>query len=179
MAHSKKSRKVGKIGVSKVDSPRPVKTRPKAGEGKPKNTRGNKSGTRQQVALAQNDSNGKQKQDPKIGSKQAIDLDKYKSGKAPKQAKAEQAAEPETVYKTPQAELDAIENNQELDALLEKQLNQSLSKSEQAFVNKMTDRYRILCDLLGISVDEDDQENDTMDDPFASLDAIKLDDFKD
>ena len=36
-------------------------------------------------------------------------------------------------------------------------------------------RHRILCDLLGIV--EDDDEDDDMD-PFNDLDAINIDDFK-
>lgn len=178
MAHSKKSRKVGKIGISKVNSPRPVKTRPDQAEGKGKNTRGNKSGTRQNIQNPMSEQNNKQKKDAKVGSKTPIDLDKYKPGAKSTPAKAEQI-QTEIKYKTPQEELEAIENNTELDALLEKQLNQALSKSEKAYVEKMTKRYSDLCELLGISVDDDEEENEDSDDPFASLDAIKLDDFKD
>lgn len=178
MAHSKKSRKVGKIGVSKANTPRPVKI-----ERKNRKTSGNKSGTRQQLESQEQANASRVKKDPKLGSKTPIDLNKYKDGAVSKPAKAEKPI----VYKTPREELEAIENNQELDALLEKQLEQKLSRSEQAFVDKLSARYRDLCELLGISVDadpedddlHDEQENEDLDDPFARLDAIKIDDFKD
>lgn len=178
MAHSKKSRKVGKIGISKVISPRPVKTRPDQAEGKGKNTSGNKSGTRQNIQNPASDQNNKQKKDAKVGSKKPIDLEKYTAGAKSTPAKVEQT-QTEVKYKTPQDELDAIENNTELDALLEKQLEHTLSKSEKAYVDKMTKRYSDLCELMGISVDDDEEENEDSDDPFAGLDAIRLDDFKD
>lgn len=175
MARTKKSRKVGNIGVPKASTPRPVKT-----DTKRKRTSGNKSGTRQLIAEAINEkANRKANKDPKIGSKTPINLDKYKAGAKTIVEKPVK----EVTYKTPKEELTAIENNKELDALLEKQLDQNLTKSEQAFVDKMTKRYADLCELMGISVDdiEDEEPQDTseQDDPFAKLDAFKLDDFKD
>ncbi len=175
MAKRKKSRKVGLIGVRKENwperPPKRVKT-PSASK-----TKGNESGTRQQLKQTNDAPQKNQKLDSKVGSKKPIDLNAYKPG-----AKKPVANTPKVVkYKTPQDELNAIENNQELEALLEKQLSKPLTGSELAFVEKMTARYQDLCDLLGIKV-EDDEESDQIsenDDPFASLDAIKLDDFKD
>ena len=179
----KKSRKGGRIGIPKTDIPRHERDKPlEKSQVKVNKKRGNKSGSRQQLAELASNSTKNEKQDVRIGSKKAIDLNKYKPGAkvaTPKIAK-------EAVYKTPQEELEAIENNQALEALLEKQIDSKLTKDEQVLVDKLTSRYRELCDIVGIEVDEyldDDgsvtQGNTDEDDPFAKLDAIKLDDFKD
>lgn len=170
----KKSRKVGRIGIPKSNEPRPKKV-----EERPKAKKGNKSGSRQQMAESILASAKKEKKDPRSGSKQAIDLSKYAKGQKPQ----EKTKVPEkVVYKTPQEELNAIENDTELEALLEKQELGTIKASEQAYVDKVTARYRVLCELMGIDVDDYDQDAekvfDDEDDPFAKLDAIKMDDFK-
>jgi hypothetical protein len=179
----KKSRTEDRIGIPKSNVPR-VNTTVE----KPKTKSGNKSGTRQQLAEAILASNKRRSQDPRSGSKKPIDLTKYaKDGQDPlnthgKMTSSLSAAE-NIKYKTPQAELNAIEADKELEVLLEKQEGEILTSWEQAYVDKMTARYRILCELLGIDVDdysEDElSENKKEDDPFANLDAIKIDDFKD
>lgn len=175
----KKSRKVGRIGIPKSNEPR-VLTAPE----RPKTKSGNKSGSRQQIAESILAANKKEKQDPRKGSKVAIDLSKYAPGQS-KRSNSQVTKNPveAVVYKTPQAELDAIENDTVLEGLLEKQDAGKLTATEQAYVDKMSARYAVLCELMGIDVDEyrnnDNQENDDEDDPFAKLNAIKLDDFKD
>jgi ribosome assembly protein YihI (activator of Der GTPase) len=180
----KKSRKIGRIGVRKADVPKPVKV--KRTSNTATSTKGNKPGSRQQSQKVDTPTNKKAKQDPRIGDKTPIDLNRYKAGAAnqAENQKASKSTTPEKAkYRTPQDELDAIENNAQLDALLEKQAEGRLTQSEQTFVDKMTTRYRELCELMGIEVDEydeaDKQENTDEVDPFASLDAIKLDDYKD
>jgi ribosome assembly protein YihI (activator of Der GTPase) len=172
----KKSRKVGRIGIPKSNEPRTINTAER-----PKTKKGNKSGSRQQIAESILASAKKEKKDPRSGSKEPIDLSKYTPGHEP-QAKTKVEAEP-IKYKTPQEELDAIEADTELEALLEKQDLGKLKASEQAYVDKVTARYRVLCELMGIDVDsfneDDDIENEHEDDPFSKLDAIKLDDYKD
>lgn len=181
MAKKKKSRKGGLIGTPKAMVPRPEKPANKQRTNKAK---GNKAGTRQQIAESAAQANAnKNKANPKLGSKTPIDLSAYKNGKpAPNNVPEAEAV----TYKTPQEELAAIESNLELEQLLEKQLSEKLTKTEQAFVTKLTTRYADLCELLGIEPEEiddlDDSDNEKPednDDPFARLDAIKLDDFKD
>ncbi len=188
MAHSKKSRKVGQIGVPKIKSSRPVKTRPDKSEGKSKKTSGNKSGTRQQLHTEQSHHKKSVKKDEKHGSKKPIDLNKYKTSNEKNDAQVEDENQfpPILKYKTPQEELDAIESNQTLDDLLDKQSSTRLTPAEQAYVDQLTTRYADLCELLGISVEDDEQiedeefdESALNDDPYAHLDAIKTDDFKD
>ncbi len=180
----KKSRKVGRIGIPKSDRPRQDQSdrANETSQGRVNRKSGNKSGTRQQLKHANQAANKNDKQDDRVGSKKPIDLNKYKAGgkvAVPKEKKV-------VVYKTPQAEIEAIENNQELEVLLEKQIDGKLTASEQSYVDTLTTRYRELCDLVGIEVDEyidDDeslqQEIDDQDDPFSKLDAIKIDDYKD
>lgn len=184
MSKRKKSRKVGQIGIPKSNIPRrPAKEIDASPTAKSNKHKGNKSGSRQQIAEAILKGNQKAKVDPKVGSKTPIDLSAYKPG----QQKVKQVKVPVVVkYNTPQEELEAIENNLELEQLLEKQLKQDLNKTEQAFVDKHTARYRVLCEIMGIDIDEnDDSDNNELDeyaaedDPFAKLDAIKLDDYKD
>lgn len=181
MAKRKKSRKMGLIGVRKTDAPRPEKkARNTAPDGKSHKTKGNKSGTRQNIAESKLQVEKKKKLDPKVGSKTPINLDAYKAGN---KSSAKPTSKPTLKYKTPQAELEAIENNKELELLLEKQLLKPLTPSEQAYVNKLTARYQVLCELLGIEVEDDEYEDDDKqaksNDPFDALDAIKLEDYED
>ncbi|MFT4652922.1 MAG: ribosome assembly protein YihI (activator of Der GTPase) [Kangiellaceae bacterium] len=179
----KKSRKEDRIGIPKSNAPRVINT-----VEKPKAKSGNKSGTRQQLAEAILASARKKKLDPRSGSKTPIDLSKYVPNEQQDQGSqgagiAKVTAVEPIKYKTPQAELDAIEADKNLEVLLEKQEIGKLKASEQAYVDKMTARYRVLCELMGINVDEyspdTSQESDHEDDPFSKLDAIKIDDFRD
>jgi ribosome assembly protein YihI (activator of Der GTPase) len=124
------------------------------------------------------ESTAKGKQDPRVGSTKAIDLDKYKNKQVSK-ASAPRPAKKK--YFSPQQELDAIEQDGRLEHLLEKQENNKLSTDEQAYLDMTLARHRQLCDLLGIALDDEDPSEQNQDelDPFARLDAIKLDDFKD
>ncbi len=105
--------------------------------------------------------------DPRHGSKKPIQLVKAVTP-TPEQKKK---------YATPAQELAALEADQRLSDLLDKLDNdQSLSREQQAYVDEKMARHRILCDLLGI-VEDDDEDDDI--DPFADLDAININDFKD
>lgn len=179
----KKSRKEDRIGIPKSNAPRVINT-----VEKPKAKSGNKSGTRQQLAEAILASARKKKLDPRSGSKKPIDLSQYTPNEQNDQdSHGADIARVTTVepikYKTPQAELEAIEADKTLEVLLEKQEVGKLKASEQAYMDKITARYRTLCELMGINVDEysqdTHQENNQKDDPFSTLDAIKMDDFKD
>ncbi|WP_395339025.1 Der GTPase-activating protein YihI [Ningiella sp. W23] len=181
MAHSKKSRKVGKIGVSKSDKPM---RKPRALDDqshKSKKKSGNKAGTRQQLNdNASSSRQNKDKSDPRLGSTKAINLNKYKhSEKKPVKSA--------TKYVSPKQELDALESSPELEILLEKQENGKLDEQESKRLHLMIARHKELCDMLGIEADDVRDDSDTTKnvqsdddvDPFAQLDAIKLDDFKD
>lgn len=169
MTRVKKSRKVGKIGVSKTETTRKVK---KTEFSKSTNTAGNKAGSRQQSAS--NNASGahdKENQDVRVGSKKSIDLNKYQSPSAPTKVPVK------TDGTTPQQELDAIEQDSKLEQLLEKQDSNKLSSTEQAYVSRMLKRHKELCEQLGVDMADEQTQHET--DPFAQLDAIRLDDFKD
>jgi ribosome assembly protein YihI (activator of Der GTPase) len=167
MPREKKSRKVGKIGLTKTEAPRKPK---KAPTGKSKTTSGNKSGTRQQVAMSDaNNKNGKQQGDPRIGSKTPINLAKYEN-KTTNVVK-------KPIAKSPQQELDEIEQDMKLEKLLSKQETKRLSPEEKTYVESSLKRHKELCKALGVVMESDETEREI--DPFAQLDAIRLDDYKD
>ncbi|MBT1451598.1 GTPase-activating protein [Glaciecola sp. XM2] len=167
MPRQKKSRKIGKIGIAKVDAPKRPQRAPST---KSKVTSGNKAGTRQQVAeVSAHNKTNKPSSDPRIGSKKAIDLNKYQQADKPKQVKQKSLS--------PQQELDALEQDPMLDVLLTKQEKKTLTKTEKQQLDKMLSRHKTLCKSLGIQWDESDSQTET--DPFDALDAIRLDDYQD
>lgn len=167
MARKKKSRKIGKIGISKSEAPRKVK---KQHFSKSTNTAGNKAGSRQQVETKNNNAQKSHtKSDVRLGSKKSISLEKYANPTTAQQA-------PLVKKLKPSQELDAIEQDEKLEQLLAKQEQKTLTTAEQSYVDKMLKRHKQLCDILGIELDIEQNQEDI--DPLAQLDAIKLDDFK-
>ncbi len=176
MAKSKKSRKVGLIGVPKTHHDRADGAKKKRVDNKkPKNRKGLKPGHRQHLSEEHARSDSLQKPDPRKGSKEPVNLDKYRQPS--KDNNKKQSIGSKQRYHSPMEELEAIENNKQLEQLLLKQEHTKLSAQELQFVEKLTIRYAQLCDMLGIDTDESENEKNI--DPFANLDAIKLDDYKD
>lgn len=119
---------------------------------------GNRSGARTNVEA--NNKKGQtqsQEKDPRIGSKVPVPL--VVEGKV----KTKPAA-PKSVAKprlTPEEELAKLENDERLDALLERLDNDEvLSKEDQAYVELTLDRIDALMEQLGIELgdDEDDEK---------------------
>lgn len=171
MGRSKKSRKVGLIGVRKDPDRKPGKTKP-ASEQKPKKHKGKPAGNRHNVEQpSSGHGQSKQTKDPRVGSKKPIDLTPPSAGKPAQPPKAKAPR-----YATPEQELAALEADSKLAALLDKlDDDQPISKAEQAYVDEKMARHRIVCELLGIT-DYDDEDDD--DDPLGGLDAIDIDDYK-
>ena len=174
MASRKKSRKVGLIGVRKdPDYKPPVKA---DGKKQSKKHKGKPAGSRHNIEQnkASSSSTASVKTDKRLGSKKPIKLvvENDNSTKiAPK-------ATPKVRFKTPKDELAAIEADQRLTDLLNKVDNgEALSIKQQDYVDKCLARHRELCDLLGIDVDLDDNEDN--EDPWSKIDSISLDDYKD
>lgn len=159
-SRSKKTRKVGQIGVRKDPDRKPrttVQQGKKKGKGQP-------SGNRNAQEQA-NTNTGQRKQvnDPRHGSKKPVALVK-------------EASVP--TYATPAEELAAIEADSKLMLLLDKaDEGQTMTKAEQRYMDEKMARHRTLCELLGIDP-EADEEADDDNDPLDDLDAIKMDDFK-
>ncbi|MEG3765824.1 Der GTPase-activating protein YihI [Alteromonas sp. 14N.309.X.WAT.G.H12] len=169
-SRSKKSRKIGLIGVRKDPDFKPEERKNKGKVNAPKSKRrlGNPAGSRNSLENTQkSDKPTKVNQDPRHGSKKPVPLIK-----TPVKTQAQKK------YATPAEELAALEADTKLSTLLDKlDSNKAISKAEQQYVDEKMARHRILCDLLGITeFDDEDEEND---DPLAQLDAISLDEFKD
>lgn len=172
MAHSKKSRKVGQIGIpkSKERGGRKPSTAPK----RTKPTKGKPAGSRHSVAQETSQHVNKVRKDPKIGSKKPIEL--RPTPKPDVKVKIRKFA-------TPAAELEALEADERLHTLLERiDNNETLTADEQEFVTSTMARHAVLCDLLGIKDEEEPSpESDKKaveDDPLAALDAININDFR-
>lgn len=168
MSRSKKSRKVGQIGIPKAQG---NSTAPKrvANDSKPKKRKGLAAGSRhnqekpRQLYRKTDPSNS----DPRIGSKKPISL----IATASEQRTAKR-------FKTPQEELKSLEQDTRLNKLLDKlDSGAQLTFEEQLYVDNKMDRHRILCELLGIQDSEeaeavDEPESDSELDLLAKLDSI-------
>jgi len=175
MARSKKSRKVGLIGVRKDPDRKPGQKRQESTP-RPKKHKGKPAGTRHNVEQSGHAGTQRhEKKDPRLGSKKPIPLVKTSNTSSTSNVTTNVQ---KIKYATPSEELAALEADQRLASLLDNLDNDlTLSKEQQAYVDEKMARHRILCDLLGI-VDEDDDEDDDID-PFDDLNAIDINDFKD
>lgn len=165
MGRSKKSRKVGLIGVRKTPDNKPKADAPdrrkKAPKGKPA---GNRHNVEQNKKSSGRSNAGPR--DPRTGSKKPVPL--VKPSVTTTQEKRR--------FANPAEELAALEADSRLVALLDKLDNdEKLTREQQTYVDEKMDRHRILCDLLGIS--EQDESEDKSD-PLSGLDAINIDDYK-
>ncbi|MCW8108856.1 Der GTPase-activating protein YihI [Alteromonas ponticola] len=163
MPRKKKSRKVGLIGVRKdPNAPRPPKEpkRGKKSKGKPAGSRHNVDSSNKPAAAK------KALSDPRLGSKKPVSL-------VPKPTQAEKRR-----YATPAQELADIEADERLTVLLDKSENGvKLSAREQQYVDEKLARHRVLCELLGIT--DEDQEEDNEVSPLDNIERLNIDDFKD
>ncbi|OFC71492.1 Der GTPase-activating protein YihI [Alteromonas confluentis] len=166
-SRSKKTRKVGLIGVRKDPDFNKKKKQNTTSPAKSKKHSGNKAGSRNAVeSKAKQEKRASGNKDPRHGSKKPIELIKAPVTNAVVKK-----------YATPADELAALEADNRLATLLDKLDDGiAISKAEQAYVDEKMARHRIICDLLGIT-DSDDEEED--EDPMKHLDAISMDEFKD
>ena len=129
--------------------------------------KGLKAGSRQQVEQAGKKSGSKQAKDPRIGSRKPIALIADEKGSKPVATKP---AKEKRVVMTPEQELASIENDDRLNALLDRlDAGETLEAAEQAWVDQRVDRYQELMDELGI-IDNDDDEDGDMDFDDADFD---------
>lgn len=124
-----------------------------------KKHRGHQSGSRNNSAsIAIKPPNQQQIKDPRIGSKKTIPL----SGDDSKNVKPRKIAvkEDKPILSLEQ-QLEQLENDELLNALLDKlDSNKSISLTEQAYVDKMLDKIDNLMNKLGISIIENDSEDE-------------------
>lgn len=126
-----------------------------------KKHRGHVSGSRSNVA-EQNAQSGRASniKDPRIGSKKPIALIAETPVQPKEKIKPKVAANKEKL--SPEKELELLENDDKLDALLERlEDGETLTKDEQKYVDNTLDRIDELMVLLGIEL-EDESEDDEM-----------------
>ncbi|WP_100657536.1 Der GTPase-activating protein YihI [Alteromonas flava] len=170
MPRVKKSRKGGPIGVRKSTNTDHRKPPRDNSTSKPKRKKGKAPGSRHNVeSVAPKKIETNVNSDKRIGSKKPVPLIVTKAPVTKKKLRT---------YATPRQELAALEADDRFNALLDKvDDGQSLTIEEQEWLDGKLERHQILCELLGIKPDE--EENVDKDDPFAQLDAIRIDDFND
>ncbi|MEK9499181.1 Der GTPase-activating protein YihI [Photorhabdus sp. P32] len=120
---------------------------------------GNPPGNRYQEQGGDKHQSGKQQRDPRLGSKVPVPL-----------IVGEQPIKPVVANKvetkprlSPQEELAMLENDDRLDALLERLENgESLSKEEHDYIDSTLDRIDALMETLGIKLDEEEKQDDIM-----------------
>lgn len=169
MARQKKTRKVGKIGVSKTQSNvrKPTEKRVKKPLGKPAGSRNNESLTTSKSEVS------KVNKDPRHGSKKPVSLVADKN-------LVKVATKKETFF-SPAQELAAIEKDPRLATLLEKvDAGKAIAKEEQLFLDRTLARHKVLCDLLGLADEEESVDEITKEptDLYSQFESIDINDFK-
>ncbi|WP_058911941.1 Der GTPase-activating protein YihI [Entomohabitans teleogrylli] len=97
---------------------------------------------------------GASQKDPRVGSKKPIPL-----GVSEPVTKPQHQPKSEKPMLTPQAELELLENDERLDALLERlEEGENLSAEERAWVDEKLDRIDALMQQLGLSYDDEEDE---------------------
>ncbi|KNC93431.1 Der GTPase-activating protein YihI [Trabulsiella odontotermitis] len=108
-------------------------------------------------ADASSSKNQQQQKDPRIGSKKPIALGVTDAPVTKKQHKPQS----EKPMLSPQAELDMLETDERLDALLERlEEGETLNAEEQSWVDAKLDRIDELMQQLGLSYDDDEDEDE-------------------
>lgn len=166
MAASKKSRKVGRIGVRKDPDYQHT-----TGPLKKKIGKGHKPGSRHNVEQnTKGTASGKKGgvNDPRHGSKKPVPLVlTHKAVTASERRK----------FATPAEELAFIEADQRLSKLLDlADADQPLSSDDRAYLEQKLARHRLLCDLIGIRSNTDG-ETSVDEDLFDKLKPIDQRDF--
>lgn len=160
MTRVKKTRKTGPLAAAKKTQPEWEKpSRAKAPAKAPHKNKGRKPGSRFNVSNDQRQSSGaagrQASEDPRFGSKKPIQLIH------PDQL--EEATKPAFDRKAALAELNAIESDERLQALLDRaDEGDELSANEARYVEERTERFAQLADQLGIEIDDSDDDFDDL-----------------
>jgi ribosome assembly protein YihI (activator of Der GTPase) len=169
MARQKKSRKVGKIGVTKTPSNvrKPTEKRVKKHLGKP-------AGSRNNEALTVMQDSKKVNKDPRHGSKKPVSLFA--------ETKEQKSASKKVKYFSPSQELAAIEQDPRLGILLDKiDLGKKITREDQQYVDQTLARHKVLCEMLGLKddVEKPIETSEKKTDLYSQFEAININDFKD
>lgn len=184
MTRKRKERSGGPIGIAKTDRPK-RETNTQALEARKqkrlKKRKGLASGTRSgEAPQKQNHKGGKKNNDPRVGSKKPVELVAAPTPTAqPTFAKVKKEkpvkVEPIKVELTLEQELDQLENDARLSALLVRLDNdEALNAAEQSYVDERVERHQFLLAELGYDeeFDEEEYDEDEWDEEMmAQLDA--------
>ncbi|WP_340681062.1 Der GTPase-activating protein YihI [Paraglaciecola sp.] len=168
MARAKKSRKIGQIGVRKSPDFKRVEK-----EKRIKKVLGKPAGNRNNQPISGDDSkNIKTNKDPRLGSKKPIELFI--------QTIAVEQTKPKVKTLTFQQELSEIENDDKLSLLIGKlDSGLEIDRVSQNYIDQKLNRHKLLCEILGIKEDiEEDVSNDD-DDLYAKFEKINVNKLKD
>lgn len=123
-----------------------------------KKHRGHTPGSRASGGSASGNAGQKgQEKDPRIGSKKPVQLGVTAAQTTPRQQKTKS----EKPMLSPQAELEQLETDERLDALLERlEEGGKLNPEEQSWVDAKLDRIDELMQQLGLSYDDDEEEEE-------------------
>ncbi|MEH2922108.1 Der GTPase-activating protein YihI [Samsonia erythrinae] len=127
-----------------------------------KKHRGRAAGSRaQEKTSADRQAGQRQAADPRIGSKKPVSLGVSNSTIVKPKAEHAPTAKPAL---SPAEELEMLENDARLDALLDRLDNgETLSAKDQSWVDETLDRIDILMEELGIELGDDDEEDEQED----------------
>lgn len=130
-----------------------------------KKHRGLSSGNRNSDSQQTNSGKGgKNRPDPRLGSKKPVAL----GGPVTQAPKVEK--EPLRPQLSPSEELEMLENDPKLDALLDRiESGEALDKKERDWVNARLDRIDELMQQLGLSFDDDEDEEEGEEDLMRLL----------
>ncbi|MDG0798079.1 Der GTPase-activating protein YihI [Pectobacterium punjabense] len=135
-----------------------------------KKHRGHAAGSRTQEKASSDQKSGQRKvADPRIGSKKPVQLGVLDSAIAKPKPKSKPSAPVEKAVAakptmSPEEELEMLENDARLDALLDRlDSGETLSAKDQSWVDETLDRIDILMEELGIELgDEEEQQEDML-----------------
>jgi ribosome assembly protein YihI (activator of Der GTPase) len=169
MARQKKSRKVGKIGISKTPSNvrKPTEKRVKKHLGKP-------AGSRNSETLTVMQDSKKVNKDPRHGSKKPVSLFA--------ETKEQKSASKKVIYFSPTQELAAIEQDPRLASLLDKiDIGKKITREDQQYVDQTLARHKVLCEMLGLKdeIEKPIKTSEKETDLYSLFEAININDFKD
>lgn len=141
---------------------------------------GNRSGARTNVESSNKKGQTQaEEKDPRIGSKVPVPLvvDSKVKAKPTTKPVAKAEAKPRL---TPEEELTKLENDERLDALLDRLDNDEvLSKEDQAYVDLTLDRIDALMEQLGIELGDDEDDAEREEKPEDILKLLKSGNPKD
>ncbi|CAH9055327.1 Der GTPase-activating protein YihI [Pseudoalteromonas holothuriae] len=177
MTRKKKTRKVASNGTPRLSKDKLRELRA-VKEQRSKNSKGAKPGSRnaQEAKVAQEVNGNEQSKDQRVGSKKPVPLQvQSQAQKQHQEPVMQRHLKPQVELKkvqpqlTPEQELEQLENDERLMALLERhERGELLTGKDAKYFNRSVARHQALCELLGLD-DEFEEQDIIEDDPLANF----------